>query len=154
MALAISSLANVGDVNNNTTIVTGSISPTANALLLIFLSNIATATRTHSSITTTCGGTGWSFTNQGEIEANDVGAYAHISVWSAVVPADVSAGTFTGTLGSATNRKTLAVVQLTGQHATFLGAIGEGSSTNSDTLSFTLSATPAVTSCVVGGVTN
>lgn len=132
-----------------TSIVTDTIAPTANALLIAVLANIRTDTFTHDSMATTLSGV--TFTKQDEVISNTQ-YYNRISIWTAQCGASPGTGTVTGNWSDAANRNCLAVYEVTGHDTASPVTQTKTNSGVGTSLSITLDSSPDSSACVFGAV--
>lgn len=108
MALSITEVTRANLDTDGTSFTTGSVSPTANARLLLWIlaHDASSAPEAPSSITGTNWANGLTWTSVASVDVanGDDGGVAKLQVYTAVAPGSVTAGTVTGTF-SATHEK-------------------------------------------------
>jgi len=154
VALAITLLTTTINTGNNTTITSASISPTANALIVVVPSFNDSAGNNFASIADTFTGTGsWTKNADGFFDNYDGGNNdAGIAVYTAQAGSSPGSGTITVTHDAASARKLLHIYEVTGFNTTPVGVTGSNTGTGSTTLTVTASGSPASDSLMVGGV--
>jgi hypothetical protein len=141
--------------SNVSTLATGSFTPSANALVIVYIGNTRTVTAaptSYSISSDTFGAEMGAWTEIASLSFNDgVDRFMGISAWWAIASATPAAGTVTFSWTNSTARNVAAAIEFaSGYHATTPVLNSKSGSGTGSTLSLTLDATPASTSAVVG----
>lgn len=136
---------------NNDFVTSGTISPTANALLIVAVAGAESPDATHDTMTDTLTGTGIWTRHQTDV-FDDGSRPCRISIWTAQAGPSPGSGTITLTFGSTCRRKVIGVAEITGHDTTTPVAQSKSSNGNASTLTVTLDSTPAATSAVIGAI--
>lgn len=151
--MALSSASNVGTATstaNTTTVTTGTLSPTANALLIVTNAGRHNASMTISSVTDTFTGTGsWTLY---QAELFDGSRYVRTLVAVAQAGSSPGSGTVTVTYSANVARKAIALDEVTGHDTSTPVVQNNSNSGTGATLTVTQSGTPASTSLMWGGI--
>lgn len=132
---------------------TASISPSANALLLVVVSvTVAAESPSISSITSTLSGLG-TWTAIGETW-HDAANNSFVAAWRCKCGATPGSGTVTVNASVSFNRWVVSVIEITGENTTTPVANFKSGTGTSATPSLTLDSTPAADSCVIGVLTS
>lgn len=149
-------LAGVTDTNNTATIATGSISPSANALLLVAFGLLGASPITLDSLATTLSNVGaWTIIQVVFDDGVASGArYNRCAIAYAQITGSPGTGTITATISANNRHKILRVAEVTGHNTGTPVAQNNTNTGNGTTLTVTLPGSPGATSMVFGAIHN
>lgn len=150
MALSTPSLLDTATQGSGSSLTSGTVSPSANALVLVFFSSSGGVQRTLSSVSSTFSIDG-SWVTEQEVDMDAIGSDQGTFVLAyAQTGASPGSGTVTVELSGNQGRSALHVIELTGHNTTTPISQSANGSATSGSVSATLSSSPASSSTVIG----